>query len=1241
MVDNFMKQDKSMKDRRLLLPVVFLIISILGWLGGLSISSFRTNSESIHINKAKFESVINQNQNILKNNISLIKTQLKEGKQLSVIMNSFSNMETSYYVFNNNSLIGWSDASIPVAEEKDSFLTSNVVQLKNGWFLAEKSRVDSTVFIGLFQIKQQYLYENKFLKNGFNKQFGLNINPDINKDLPNKGVAINDVNGQYLFSLIMNQASFISSVPGKFGLFFILIAIAGTILFAGSILKIVSKKIGNFAFLISGAILFLLFFWFVKFNFLHLMSTSEIFSPVLFAYTSWFPSLASMLLLAFLLQVFSFWFYWLFKLPAIVERNENNKRLTLVTFTISIAVVLLYFLFINWLIIILVDNSSSLSLYSRINDFDITAIAKVATIVLLLFSFIFILEKAVSMFNSFLNIKSKVIVLAAVPSIFYLISTLLNYESLPESFVFFFIITLLLVFIRYKKRTILSHEIFTWIIFLFSFYVTIILIRLYAEKERKSREVLIENLSFRLAREEDPVSETYLKGVESAIENDKKLEEFLSEDEFSPDRIREYLEKKYFVGYLSRYELQVVPCWPGSNLLIEETGETFNCYNYFDELIADIGDTVFASKHFYFLDNGNGSVTYMGVFNYFNNSPTSRVSLYIEVNSKPIFVGLGYPELLKSDKERMVFEVGDDYSYAKYVNGNIAKQFGTYEYEISSDFFERSDTQKYYIESDSESHLVYTPEENILIVLTRSSLSLSNLIIGFSIFFIAFFLLALLSLMMLKLKNGIPFFRFSIRERIQIALISMVLVLLLVIGTSSVYYSIYQFKNKNSEILTQRLKSVLMEVEQKLGQEVDVTDKTDDYLQRLLQKFSNVFFCDINLFSLDGHLLATSRPELYINGLTGRLMSPKAFYELSTNKKTEFIHEESIGALNYVSAYVVVLSDNNVPLAYLNIPYFVGSDSLRDQISSLIVAVINAYLIFILIAISFAVFVSKRITYPLSMIQSRLGKVSLSKKNEKIEYKRKDEIGELVTVYNRMVDELLESAGKLAQSERETAWREMAKQIAHEIKNPLTPMRLNVQYLRRARKDDVEDFDAYLDKVTNSLIEQIDQLSVIATEFSNFAKMPIAKRTRVDVISRLKLACDLFRKTPAIEIIEEFDASLPIWVYADPDQMVSVFNNLIKNASQSIPKNRKGILRIKVDSDDTNLKITFADNGSGMSPEVKEKIFQPSFTTKSSGMGLGLAIVKNIITNTKGNIWFTTQQGVGTTFFIELPLYDR
>ena len=1233
-------QSSFMKDKKFLLLLIFLLISVAGWSGALFITWFKGGSETVHVNKSKIEKVIHQNQKSLRHNISLIiKEYFDEKKEFPEIMDSLSKEENSYFVYHDDTLIAWSDASIPVYGETDSLLTNKIVLLKNGWYLVEKRHHKTLDVIGLFRIKQQYPYENKFLKNRFNKQFHLSGNYDIQKGVPDKGIAVYDDRGKYLFSLICAGEPFMASVPGKIVLFFILLAIAGTVLFTGAMMKLLVKRVGNVAFLFGSGVLFLIYFWFTGYNVSYLAAAGDLFSPVLFAYSSWFPSLASMLLLAILMQVFVFWYYRLFRLPAIIVKNKNNRKVIATLFTLSIVKILIYFLFINWLIAILVEHSSSLSLYSSITEFDAAAISKISIIVFLLFSFLIVVEKTASMFSGLLPLKYELIIITVLSGLACFVSCVFRFPYLPVSFVFFFLVALMLLLIRKKQRIIHSYGVFTWIIFIFSLYVTIILIRLYTEKERKSREVLIENLSFRLVREEDPVAEMYLKGIEQDIERDPVLKKMLKVDDLSAQHIKEYLEKKYFVGYLSRYELQVVPCWPGGDLMIEETGERFNCYNYFDDLMSETGDTVEGCKHFLFLDNNNGNVTYMGTFSYFKDDPRYEVNLYIEINSKPVFIGLGYPELLKSEKKRMIFEVSLEYSYAKYVNGILTKQFGNYEYDVTSDFFERDKGQKYYVESDGESHLVYRPEKNVLIVLSRTKITPSTIIIGFSMFFISFFVLALLFLVIIKIKNGIPFFRFTIQERIQIALISLVLVLLLIVGVSSVYYSIYQFKKKNSEILSQRLNSVLMRINQELGNEEHIGYEMHDYLQPMLQKFSNVFFCDINLFSLDGHLLATSRPELYVNGLTGRLMSPEAFYELSVNNKTEFIHEESIGTLKYVSAYMLVLNDDNVPLAYLNIPYFVGSDELREQISSLIVAVFNAYLIFVLLAISFAVFIAKKITYPLSMIQNRLGKVSLNEKNEKIEYKREDEIGELVAEYNRMVDELAESAEKLARSEREVAWREMAKQIAHEIKNPLTPMRLNVQYLQRARKDKVEDFDAYLEKVTNSLIEQIDQLSVIATEFSNFAKMPVARRSRIDIISKLKSTCELYKDISGIEIVEDIDTSGPVWVFADPDQMMSVFNNIIKNALQAIPKDKKGVLNIRVETSDDKVKITFADNGTGMPDEIKEKIFQPNFTTKSSGMGLGLAIVKNIITNSGGKIWFTTKQGEGTTFFIELPLY--
>ncbi|MCG8578977.1 MAG: ATP-binding protein, partial [Bacteroidales bacterium] len=243
----------------------------------------------------------------------------------------------------------------------------------------------------------------------------------------------------------------------------------------------------------------------------------------------------------------------------------------------------------------------------------------------------------------------------------------------------------------------------------------------------------------------------------------------------------------------------------------------------------------------------------------------------------------------------------------------------------------------------------------------------------------------------------------------------------------------------------------------------------------------------------------------------------------------------------------------------------------------------------------------------------------------------------LVKEYNRMVDEISESAEKLAKSEREMAWREMAKQIAHEIKNPLTPMKLSVQYLTKAWDNQREDFDSFLKRVSNTLIEQIDQLHIIANEFSDFAKMPQAKRTKVNIIEKLTNTAALFEKSePGIQFIYDIKKKESI-VFADPDQLISVFNNVIKNAVQAIPTERQGVIRITCQVVGVNTQISISDNGRGISTEVKDKIFTPNFTTKSSGMGLGLAIVKNILNNSGGTVWFETNEDIGTTFYIQLP----
>lgn len=268
-------------------------------------------------------------------------------------------------------------------------------------------------------------------------------------------------------------------------------------------------------------------------------------------------------------------------------------------------------------------------------------------------------------------------------------------------------------------------------------------------------------------------------------------------------------------------------------------------------------------------------------------------------------------------------------------------------------------------------------------------------------------------------------------------------------------------------------------------------------------------------------------------------------------------------------------------------------------------------------------------------ISEKMKATRLEKRNEKIEVESSsEEIENLVKAYNSMIDELEESAVKLATSEREQAWREMAKQVAHEIKNPLTPMRLSVQSFQH--KFDVNDpeIDKKVNEYSKTLIQQIDTMSSIASAFSNFAKMPAQKNETLNVVEIVKLALDIFSED-YIHFIADKDY---IQAKLDRTQLIRVVTNLVKNSTQAFPENQenKNIL-VNVSEQNQQVVITIADNGTGISEENKDKIFEPKFTTKSSGMGLGLAMVKNIVETYKGSITFTTKKDKGTTFKVVFP----
>ena len=560
----------------------------------------------------------------------------------------------------------------------------------------------------------------------------------------------------------------------------------------------------------------------------------------------------------------------------------------------------------------------------------------------------------------------------------------------------------------------------------------------------------------------------------------------------------------------------------------------------------------------------------------------------------------------------------------------------------------RSNSEFYFVKEGSYEHLIYKIDDSTRIVISEKKLRFIDVLASFSYIFAFYYIIYTIVLFVLGFPKNIKEFNYDLKNKIKFSMIGVLLLSLVFVGFGTIYYNINQFEKNLHENIGEKIQSVLMELTHKLGGDYELTAEDLSYYSYLLTKFSNVFYIDINLYDVKGSLLASSRSQILDKGLMGNKMNLEAYRELIVNKSGKFIHKETIGELTYYSAYVPFRNEDKELLAYLNLPYFTKQSALRKEIYTIVVAVVNIYFFLILISVIVAIFVSNKITKPLQLIQERFRAIDLGKKNEPIFYSSNDEIGGLIKEYNRMVSELSENAEILAKSEREYAWREMAKQIAHEIKNPLTPMKLSVQYLQKAWKEDIPDFDIRLNKFTNSLISQINNLSKIATEFSNFAKMPRARAEEVNIFKKLTDTIHLFENTKNVKFDTDFSGTEELYVYADKEQLLSVFSNLIKNGIQAVPKEREAIIQIRIEAINEYIKISITDNGKGIPDDVKEKLFIPNFTTKSSGMGLGLAIVKNIVKNAEGKIWYETTveslaEGIvgKTSFFVTFPIYKQ
>lgn len=511
--------------------------------------------------------------------------------------------------------------------------------------------------------------------------------------------------------------------------------------------------------------------------------------------------------------------------------------------------------------------------------------------------------------------------------------------------------------------------------------------------------------------------------------------------------------------------------------------------------------------------------------------------------------------------------------------------------------------------------------------------------IYYSLTIVLFVLLATVALYWLIRCRG--FRSMKLGGKFQLILISLLTMVFVSIFILSVVYIRRMFVVRQEHNLEKKAQYVQSALQNLYFWDIELGPQNTQALNVDLRDMCYAYETDIHIYDLDGVLVGSSSPELFEQGILSPYISPKPFFGTST-----CVQYEHIGDVRYLTAYTEFYNGNYSQIGYIALPYFISQDQVDANVENYVVRLLPLYLILLVLAIAVIWIIAHILSKSLGAISNQMQKYKLGGRGTHIDYFFHDELGDLVQHYNEMTDALAESTECLARTEREQAWRTMARQVAHEINNNLTPIKLTLQQMRRLRGTD--RFDEYFDRSSQLLIEQANALGHIASSFSSFAKMPEVNPAEVDVAQKLYASITLLRESTARIPIRYIGPEQGVWAMADGEQITQVFTNIVRNAVQAMTGEKGGdiIIILKelpgeqqetrgLDGNSKWIEISFSDNGPGIPVEIRDKVFMPNFTTKNTGMGLGLAISKNIVEGGGGKICFQTSEK-GTTFFVHL-----
>jgi two-component system nitrogen regulation sensor histidine kinase NtrY len=1155
------------------------------------------------------------------------------------------NNKTYYptFIFKNGRAVFWTDHTLEVDFLDDTFHPGPVVvENKFGKFLISGAVYGPYRIQVYVPLVRQYGITNKYLEPGLNKDiFGLH-RVQIVLDPGSLATAIK-YRGRYLFSIVFSGPEGTQSVSNaaialiSLGIFFLiwgLIRISRVMVRGGKLLN---------ATLLLTLPLLAIRLVLLYFNFPFSVLELDAFDPKLYAASFWSPSIGDLVLNAMLLLVLTLHLNQMFrrkKVAAFLQRQGPQTR-----FLIGVACAVGFYLLVLGLHFIYYSSFSNSRLVM-----DITQSLQFSGYKTLLFS-AFIIHTIVFLVLAHLLIQVFLYVheeqhplfwylgLAAVGVILVFSGALLDKVPvilLGLSFLFY----LAIFFSRFKKNIsanpFQNYLFIFWIIGISAMTGSLAVYEHYLHKLVEDKQKFAADLLL----DRDIQGELILNDLARQIQDDKIIRTQVVNPLTNRGFIQQKILKYYLPDYFDRYETSV-KIFAGTDSSAQLVGTNYSFGEYQHNNLAEATDT--EQPGLYLARKGVEpfSRKYLKVFQ-ITGLDSSRVTVAMELNLKKVMPYSVVPELLQ-DQEYFQPIYGRAFSFAIFDQDyRLLHPEGDFEYghDFNRKSFQDPNLYTTGLRMARYHHLaVKGSGGKLLAVVSTRQYSVLDVISNFSFLFLLHtFVFLVYMVAYLLFGTGIQqALNTNFSTKIQFFLNFGILIPLLVVSVAIASLVTASYKKDLQGTYEQRGKMVQKHILSSWSWDDYHTNK--EALQEEIMNIADLAEADINLYDSAGLLITSSQPLIFEAGLLSRFMNPEAYADIRENSAPRIQLKEQTGDISFNAIYIPLpsLFDASQVDGFIGIPFFDSEKELESKLIQLLTTIMNIFTAMFIAFIVITNWASRALTVPLKLVTDKLKQTTLTGQNEKLEYQSADEIGLLVNEYNLMLEKLEESKKELATREKEAAWREMARQVAHEIKNPLTPMKLSLQYLQKAIAEKRDNMEALISKISQTLITQIEILSDIATSFSNFTALPELKPERLNITQVLRQSLDLHTNPAEVQITTDIPEGT-FEVIADENILMRSFNNLILNALQAIPAGREPRLKVAMKPNHHLVLISFRDNGAGIPAEIHHKIFVPNFSTKFTGSGIGLAVVKKGIESSGGRIWFDTQEGQGTTFYIELPL---